>query len=93
MNGIVFMYNYSYPIYDIDLAVLKDLGYNIFTTNTTIPTAAVEGSMYGAVGTSAEITLLTTQFVPAQAGNAISHGFNPLVYVTEALGFGVCIQQ
>jgi hypothetical protein len=54
--------------------------------NTTIAAVAVEGSMYGAVGTSAEITLLATQFLPPQVANAINHGFNPQVYATEALG-------
>ena len=56
------------------------------TANTTVPAVAVEGSMSGAVGTSAEVTLLATQFLPPQVANAISHGFNSLVYSTEALG-------
>ena len=42
--------------------------------------------MYGAVGTSNEVTALATQFLPAQAANAIAHGFNPQVYGSEALG-------
>jgi hypothetical protein len=54
--------------------------------DTTIPALAVEGSMYGAVGSSAEVTMLTTQFLPAQVTNAISHGLNPVVYASEALG-------
>jgi hypothetical protein len=54
--------------------------------NTTIPAVAVEGSMYGAVGTSAEVTSLTTQFLPAQVANAIQHGYSPQVYACEALG-------
>ena len=54
--------------------------------NTTIPAVAVEASMYGAVGTSAEITNLVTQFLPPQVSNAIQHGFNPQVYASEALG-------
>jgi hypothetical protein len=53
---------------------------------TTIPAVAVEGSMYSAVGTSAEVTLLATQFLPAQVANATQHGYNPVVYVSEALG-------
>src|SRR5208337_1967103 len=68
---------------------------NTVTNNTTtappsssieLPAVAVEGSMYGAVGTSAEITKLETQFLPAQVANAIEHGFNPQVYACEALG-------
>jgi len=54
--------------------------------NTTIPAVAVEATMYGATGTSATITNLTTNFLPAQVANAISHGFNPQVYASEALG-------
>ena len=54
--------------------------------NTTIPAVAVEGSMYGAVGTSDEITKLTTLFLPAQVQNAVHNGLNPQVYACEALG-------
>ena len=54
--------------------------------NTTLPAVAVEGCMYGAVGTSAEITLLASQFLPAQVALAIQNGLNPLVYASEALG-------
>ncbi len=42
--------------------------------------------MYGAVGSSAEVTALTTQFLPAQVAFATQHGFNPLVFSSEALG-------
>jgi hypothetical protein len=54
--------------------------------NTTIPAVAVEGSMYGAVGTSDEITKLVTLFLPAQVANAVHFGLNPQVYACEALG-------
>jgi hypothetical protein len=54
--------------------------------STTIPAVAVEGSMYSAVGSSAEVTLLVTQFLPPQVANALIHGFNPQVYASEALG-------
>jgi hypothetical protein len=54
--------------------------------NTTVPAVAVEGSMYNAVGTSAEITLLATQFLPPQIANATKFGFNTQVYASEALG-------
>jgi hypothetical protein len=54
--------------------------------NTTIPAVMVEGSMYGAVGTSAEITKLVTQYLPAQVANATQNGYNPQVYACEALG-------
>jgi hypothetical protein len=54
--------------------------------DTTIPAVAVEASMYGAVGSSAEVTSLVTQFLPAQVANAIQNGLNPQVYACEALG-------
>jgi hypothetical protein len=54
--------------------------------DTTAPAVAVEGTMYGAVGSSDEITKLATEFLPAQVANAIQNGFNPLVYSCEALG-------
>jgi hypothetical protein len=45
--------------------------------NTTIPVVAVEGSMYGAVGSSAEVTFRATQFLTSQVANASKFGFNP----------------
>jgi hypothetical protein len=54
--------------------------------NTALPALAVEASMYGAVGTSAEITLLTTQVLPPQVAFATQSGLNPQVYASEALG-------
>ena len=54
--------------------------------NTTIPAVAVEASMYGATGTSATITSLTTNFLPPQLANAAHFGLNQLVYGCEALG-------
>jgi hypothetical protein len=54
--------------------------------NTTIPAVAVEGSMYDAVGSSAEITRLVTQVLPSQIENAAQHGLNPQVSASEALG-------
>ena len=62
--------------------------YNLLSqvTTTTIPAVAVEASMYGVVGTSAEITMLATQFLPPQVEFANHYGFNPQVYASEALG-------
>jgi hypothetical protein len=54
--------------------------------DTTIPAVAVEASMYGAFGTSDEITSLATHFLPDQVQNAISNGLDPQVYASEALG-------
>jgi hypothetical protein len=54
--------------------------------NTTIPAVAVEASMYGVTGTSAEITSLVVNFLPAQVANATHYGLNPQVYACEALG-------
>jgi hypothetical protein len=137
MNGIVLFYDYQYQISNLDLGVLKDLGYTLTTNvplttaaiqndylaitrttlpldqattvvnainagtqtetqyvngllsqaaNTTIPAVVVEASMYSATGTSAEITSLTTNFLPAQLANATQHGFNAQIYACEALG-------
>ena len=55
-------------------------------TNATIPAIAVEATMYGAVGTAAEVDLLVNQFLPSQEANAIKLGLNALVYDSEALG-------
>ena len=57
--------------------------------DATILAVAVEGSMYGAVGSSADITNLATQFVPPQVIYAVQHGFNPQVYASEALGLAL----
>jgi hypothetical protein len=54
--------------------------------STTIPAVAVEASMYGVTGTSAEITNLTTNFLPAQVQNALNHGLNAQVYACEVVG-------
>jgi hypothetical protein len=54
--------------------------------DTTIPAVAVEGSMDNHVGTSAEITNLVTNFLPAQIDFATQLGLNPLVYASEGLG-------
>ena len=62
-------------------------------THTTIPAVAVEASMYGAVGTSAEVTLLATQFLPPQVAFAAQHGFNAQVYASEALGLALAFRN
>ena len=54
--------------------------------NTTIPAVAVEASMYGAVGTSAEVTLLATHYLPGQVTFAIANGLNTVAVSSEALG-------
>jgi len=54
--------------------------------NTALPAVAVEGSMYAAVGTAAEITLRTTQFLPPQVEFATLNGFNPQIYASQVLG-------
>ena len=42
--------------------------------------------MYDAVGSSTEITLLATHYLPPQVAVAIAFGLNPQVYASEALG-------
>jgi hypothetical protein len=56
------------------------------TPNLTAIAVAVEGSMYGVVGTLNEITALTTQFLPPQVAVAVQYGLDPLVYGCETLG-------
>jgi V8-like Glu-specific endopeptidase len=54
--------------------------------STTIPAVAIEATMYGVTGSSAEITFLVTQYLPAQVALATRYGLNPTVYASEALG-------
>ena len=56
------------------------------TLQTMTAAVAVEATMYNATGTSAEITNLTNNFLPAQVANATQNGLNPLVYACEVLG-------
>lgn len=75
-----------------DLTLMNTIGWNSNSTsnltasNTTIPAIAVEASMYGAVGTQAEVNMLATQFLPPQVANATQYGLNPQVYACETLG-------
>jgi hypothetical protein len=55
-------------------------------TTTTIPAVAVEGSMYGAVGTSTEVTSLSSQFLPGQVAYAIQIGLDPEVFACLEVG-------
>ncbi len=48
--------------------------------DTTIPVVAVEASMYGAVGSSAVITNLVTNFLPGQLAYAHQAGLDPVVF-------------
>jgi hypothetical protein len=48
--------------------------------DTTIPVVAVEGSMYGVVGSSAVITSLVTNFLPGQLAYAHQSGLDPGVF-------------
>jgi hypothetical protein len=54
--------------------------------DATLPAVAVEGSMYNAVGSADEITLIATEFLPGQIANAIKYGYNPQVYACETVG-------
>jgi hypothetical protein len=48
--------------------------------DTTIPVVAVEASMYGAVGSSAVIASLVTNFLPGQIAYANQVGLDPVVF-------------
>ena len=61
--------------------------------DTTIPAVAVEASMYGATGTSAEVTKLANEFLPAQVDFAKAHGFDPGSLRKRGARIGICIWQ
>jgi hypothetical protein len=50
---------------------------------------AVDSLMFGQTDSVAELTKLSTQFLPAQATVAVANGFNPTVYAAEALGLAL----
>ena len=66
--------------------IVFSAGTFVDTNHITMPAIAVQASMYGSVGTSAEVDMLVNQFLPSQAANAIEFGLNPMVYNSEALG-------
>jgi hypothetical protein len=45
------------------------------------------------VGTSAEVTLLATQFLPPQVAFAAAHGFDAQIYASEALGLALAFRN
>ena len=54
---------------------------------------AVMWSMYGAVGSLAEITNLATAFLTQQIAFGLHQGFNPGVYASEALGLALALDN
>jgi hypothetical protein len=50
---------------------------------------AVDSLMYGVTDNVAELTKLSTQFLPPQVATAIANGYNPTVFAAEALGLGL----
>src|ERR1700730_378842 len=50
---------------------------------------AVDSLMFGVTDNVAELTKLATQFLPAQAANAVANSLNPTVYAAEALGLAL----
>jgi hypothetical protein len=50
---------------------------------------ADDSLMFGATDTVAELTKLSTGFLPPQVAHAIANGFNPTVYAAEALGLAL----
>jgi hypothetical protein len=49
----------------------------------------VDSLMFGVTDTVAELTKLSTQFLPPQVHNALVNGYNPTVYAAEALGLAL----
>ena len=75
-----------------------DPSYNVFTyaqqlleNNLSLSQVAmgVDSLMFGQTDTIAELTNLSTQFLPAQVAYAQANGFNPTVYAAEALGLSL----
>ena len=66
MNGIVFYYDYNYGISNIDLGILKDLGYNV-TGGLQAPTAQAVSTQYVALGQSQTVALPAAAFTDPNA--------------------------
>src|SRR5208337_344645 len=87
-----YSYGQEHMFSAIDALELNVLGFNVNATYAAAVNAlsnaavAVEASMYGVVGSSAEITKLNSQFLPAQVSFALTYGYNPQVFATQALG-------
>jgi hypothetical protein len=73
------------PVTAADMIEMNVLGFNASYVPLS-PAVAVEATMYGSVGNAAEVAKLANEFLPGQVVNAINSGFNPLAYVSEALG-------
>jgi hypothetical protein len=65
---------------------IKLLGSNISLSQVAM---AVDALMFDVTDNIAELTKLTTLFLPAQAANAVANGLNPTVYAAEALGLAL----
>jgi len=50
---------------------------------------AVDSLMAGAAPSVAQLTNISTSFLPAQVANAANNGFNPTVYAAEVLGLSL----
>src|SRR5208337_1588956 len=81
-----YSYGQEHMFSAIDALQLNVLGFNVNATYAAAVNAlsnaavAVEASMYGVVGSSAEITKLDSQFLPAQVSLALTYGYNPQAF-------------
>jgi hypothetical protein len=73
------------PVTSTDMIEMNVLGFNVSYVPLS-PAVAVEATMYGAVGSAAEVAKLANEFLPGQVVNAVNNALNPLIYATEALG-------
>jgi hypothetical protein len=73
------------PVTAADMIEMNVLGFNVSYVPLS-PAVAVEATMYGAVGSAAEVAKLANEFLPGQVVNAVGTGLNPLAYVAQALG-------
>ena len=73
------------PVTSTDMIEMNVLGFNESYVPLS-PAVAVEATMYGAVGSVAEVAKLAYEFLPGQVVNAVNNALNPLVYAAEAVG-------
>src|SRR6478736_6723504 len=72
-------------------ATVASYAQQLINNNISLSQVAMadDSLMFGATDTVAELTKLSTQFLPAQVTHAIAAGFNPTVYAAEALGLAL----
>jgi hypothetical protein len=83
--------NTEVPLINAGATTVSAYANQLLANNISLSQVAmgVDSLMFGQTDTVAELTKLSTQFLPPQVVNALAHGFNPTVYAAEALGLGL----